>query len=64
MPNSVSNSSSSSKGSRASWSILLMKVKMGMPRRETTWKSLRVWGSMPLAASMTMMALSAAISVR
>ena len=64
MPNSVSSSSISSKGSLVSWSILLMKVKIGMPRMAHTLNSLRVWGSMPLAASMTITAESAAIRVR
>ena len=54
----------SSKGSRASRSILLMKVKMGMCRSVQTLNSLMVWASTPLAASMTMTAESAAISVR
>ena len=49
-------SSSSSKGSRASRSILLMKVMMGMSRRRQTSNSLRVWVSMPLAASITITA--------
>ena len=54
----------SSKGSRASRSILLMKVKMGMCRRVQTLNSLMVWASTPLAASMTITAESAAIRVR
>ena len=54
----------SSNGSRASRSSLLMKVKIGMWRMAQILKSLRVCGSMPLAASMTMTALSAAMSVR
>ena len=64
MPSSFSSSSSSSKESRASRSILLMKVKMGMSRMAHTLNSLRVWASTPLAASMTITALSAAIRVR
>ena len=57
-------SSSSSKGSRASRSILLTKVMMGMSRRRQTSNSLRVWASMPLAASITITAQSAAVRVR
>ena len=56
MPSSCSISSHSSKGSRASRSILLMKVKIGMSRMTQTLNSLRVWASTPLAASMTMTA--------
>lgn len=41
-----------------------MNVKIGMWRMAQILKSLRVCGSMPLAASMTMTALSAAMSVR
>ena len=54
----------SSSGSRVSRSILLIKVKMGILRRAQTLKSLRVCGSTPFAPSMTITALSAAISVR
>ena len=54
----------SSNGSRASRSILLMKVKIGMWRSVQTLNSLMVWASTPLAASMTMTAESAAIRVR
>ena len=57
-------SSSSSKGSRASRSILLTKVMIGMSRRRQTSNSLRVWVSMPLAASITITAESAAVRVR
>ena len=64
MPRMFSISSIRSKGSRASRSILLMKVKMGMCRRVQTLNSLMVWASTPLAASMTMTAASAAIRVR
>ena len=64
MPSSFSSSSRSSKESRASRSILLIKVKMGMSRMAQTLKSFRVWASTPLAASMTMTAESAAIRVR
>ena len=49
-------SSSSSTGSCASRSILLMKVMIGMSRRRQTSNSFRVCGSMPLAASSTMIA--------
>jgi hypothetical protein len=54
----------SSKGSRASRSILLMKVKIGMWRSVHTRNSLMVCASTPLAASITITAESAAISVR
>ena len=64
MPSSCSISSIRSKGFRASRSILLTKVKMGMSRMTQTLNSFRVWGSTPLAASMTMTAESAAIRVR
>ena len=64
MPSSRSTSSQRSRGSLVSRSILLMKVKMGMCRMAQTRKSLRVWGSTPLAPSMTMTALSAAMRVR
>ena len=57
-------SSRRSKGLRASRSILLMKVTIGMSRMRHTSKSLRVRASMPLAASITMMAESTAVSVR
>ena len=64
MPSSFSNSSSRSKGSRDSRSILLMNVKIGMWRIAQTLKSFLVWGSTPFAPSMTMTAESAAMSVR
>ena len=64
IPSTCSISSRRSKGFCASLSILLMKVKMGMPRMVHTLNSFLVWFSTPLAASMTMTALSAAISVR
>ena len=54
----------SSNGSRASRSILLMKVMIGTLRRRQTSNSLRVCSSMPLAASITMTAESTAVSVR
>jgi len=54
----------SSNGSRASRSSLLMKVMIGTSRNRHTSNSLRVCASMPLAASMTMIALSTAVSVR
>ena len=57
-------SSSRAIGSWASRSSLLMKVMIGMSRRRHTSNSFRVWGSMPLAASSTMMAQSAAVRVR
>ena len=58
------SSSSNSNGSRASRSILLTKVMMGMSRSRQTSNSLRVWASMPLAASITITAESAAVKVR
>ena len=57
-------SSSRSNGSRPSRSSLLMKVMIGTSRRRQTSNSLRVCSSMPLAASMTITALSTAVSVR
>ena len=57
-------SSISSKGSLASLSILLIKVKMGIWRMTHTLNSLMVWASTPLEPSMTMKAESAAIRVR
>ena len=54
----------SASGSRVGRSSLFMKVKMGTPRRRHTSKSLRVWLSMPLPASTTMMAASTAVSTR
>ncbi len=64
MPRTFSSSSSRASGSRDGLSILFMKVKMGMPRILQTSKSLRVWLSMPLPASITMMAASTAVSTR
>ncbi len=53
-----------SKGSRPSRSSLLMKVTIGTLRSRQTSNSLRVCASIPLAASITMMAESTAVSVR
>ena len=64
MPSTCSISSSSSSGGRPRRSILLMNVKIGMPRIRQTWKSLIVCGSTPLTLSMSMTAESAAASVR
>ena len=64
MPSTLSSSSTSSSEGRAGRSILFMKVKIGTPRRRQTSKSLRVWLSMPLPASTTMMAASTAVSTR
>ena len=58
------SSSSNSNGSRASRSILLTKVMIGILRNRQTSNNLRVWASMPLAASITITALSAAVRVR
>ena len=57
-------SSSSSNGSRPSRSILLMNVAIGTSRSRHTSNSLRVWLSMPFAASITITAESTAVSVR
>jgi hypothetical protein len=57
-------SSSNSRGSRTSRSILLMKVMMGVSRRRQTSSSLMVCSSTPLAASTTMTAASTAVSTR
>ncbi len=54
----------SSNGSRASRSILLTKVMIGTSRSRQTSNSFRVCASMPLAASITITALSTAVSVR
>ncbi len=64
IPRTDSISESRSKGSRPSRSILLMKVRMGMPRIRQTWKSLMVWGSTPFTESMSITAESAAVRVR
>jgi hypothetical protein len=60
----VSISPSSSNGSRPSRSSLLMNVMMGTSRSRQTSNSLRVWVSMPFAASITMTAESTAVRVR
>jgi hypothetical protein len=57
-------SSSSSNTGRPSRSTLLTNVMIGTERRRQTSNSLRVCGSMPLAASITMIAESTAVSVR
>ena len=64
IPSSCSISSSSSKVSMASRSILLIKVKIGIWRMVHTLNSFLVCASTPLDASMTITAESAAISVR
>ena len=64
MPSSCSISSSRSKGLRASRSILLMNVKIGMSRSRQTLNSFLVCASTPFEASITITAESAAISVR
>ena len=63
-PICASISSSSSSASRPGRSHLLMNVSSGRPRARHTSNSLSVWGSMPLAASSTMTAASAAASTR
>ena len=57
-------SSSSTNGSSPSRSTLLMKVTIGTERSRHTSNSLRVCASMPRAASITITALSTAVSVR
>ena len=57
-------SSSNSNGSRASRSILLTKVRIGMSRIRQISNSLRVRASIPLAASITITAESTAVRVR
>ncbi len=57
-------SSKSANGSRPSRSTLLTKVMIGTSRRRQTSNNFRVCASMPRAASMTMTALSTAVSVR
>ena len=62
--NLENSSSSRSKGSLDSRSILLINVKIGIWRIAQTLNSFRVCGSTPFAPSMTMTAESAAMSVR
>ncbi len=57
-------SSSSSRASRPGRSHLLITVMIGMPRCRHTWNSLRVCGSRPFAASMSITAQSTALSTR
>src|SRR5690349_1276538 len=67
LTSSASASATSSRISvsgRPSRSTLLTKVMIGTLRRRHTSNSLRVCGSMPLAASITMIAESTAVSVR
>ena len=64
MPSTASSSSINWMGSREGRSSLLMKVKIGTPRRAQTSKSLRVWDSTPLPASMTMITASTAVRTR
>ena len=64
MPSTRSSSSSKASGSFIGRSHLLMKVKIGTPRWRQTSKSLRVCGSMPLAASITITTESTAVSTR
>ena len=64
MSSTVSMSSSSSIGGRPSRSSLLMKLMIGVVRNRQTSMSLIVRASTPFAASMTMSALSTAVSVR
>ncbi|MCY1465163.1 hypothetical protein D9M71_832740 [compost metagenome] len=64
MPRWPSISDSSSSGSRTSRSILLMNVMMGVLRARQTCSRRMVWGSTPLAASITISAASTAVSTR
>ena len=64
MPSSRSTSSRMSSGSRTSRSILLTKVMMGVSRWRQTSIRRRVCASTPLAASITISALSTAVSTR
>ncbi len=64
MPRTASSSSMSANGLRVGRSHLFMNVKIGIPRRRHTSKSLRVWASTPLAASITMSTASTAVSTR
>ena len=64
MPSTDSISSRITSGSRTSRSILLMKVMIGVLRARQTAISRSVWGSTPLAASMTISAASTAVSTR
>ena len=60
----LSISSSSSIGGRPSRSSLLMNVMMGVSRMRHTSINLMVRSSTPFAQSMTISALSTAVSVR
>ena len=64
MPSTASSSSRSAIGFRVGRSHLFMKVKIGIPRRRQTSKSLRVCASTPLAASITMRTASTAVRTR
>ena len=64
IPSTSSTSCKSSSGSRPGRSILLTKVKIGIPRRRQTWNSFLVWASTPLAESISITAASAAARVR
>ena len=64
MPSTSSTSVSTSSGERPGRSHLLMNVITGMPRRRQTANSFFVCVSTPLAASSTITAQSAAVSVR
>ena len=64
MLSTSSTSVISSIGSRAGRSSLFTNVTIGVPRMRHTSNSLRVCASTPLAASISMIAQSAAVSVR
>jgi hypothetical protein len=64
MPSTASSSSMRAIGFIVGRSHLFMNVKMGMPLRRQTSKSLRVWASTPLAASITMRTASTAVRTR
>ena len=64
IPKTSSISDIKSNGFLPKWSILLTKVKIGIPREEHTLNNFFVCVSTPLATSITITALSTAMSVR
>jgi hypothetical protein len=64
IPRTSSSSSRRAIGFLVGRSHLFMKVKIGMPRRRQTSKSLRVWVSTPFAASITISTASTAVRTR
>ena len=63
IPKTFSISSSNSNGSFPWRSILFINVNIGIPLILQTWNNFFVWSSTPLAESITITALSAAIRV-